>query len=205
VNQKPTFLDNPEGDELINSKVMKNIRIIILIFCVLTTTAKAWVYPEHRDITLRVIQKLDPVYRARLDGLWALARKGYESRLDVSVADTAQDEHPGFIDYAAFPAIAGDHSVSAENLVYNVLQTRWILHVADVAARLKNGLAKAHTTSERAAEMRASDLRFLRVDPVGCADPFSLLFPSADAILCGSRRSADPGAAVADCFTANNE
>ena len=144
---------------------MKNIRFIILIFCIFPVTVKAWVYPEHRDITLLAIQKLDSIYRARLDALWALARKGHESRLDISVADFTQNEHPKCIDYAAFPAIAGDHSVSAENLVYNVLQTDWILLVADVAARLKNGLATSHNPSERATQMRDSDLRFLRVDP----------------------------------------
>ena len=135
------------------------------MFSILPMTVTAWVYPEHRDITLFAIQKLDSVYLARLDGLWALARKGNESRLNISVADTTLNEHPKYIDYAAFPAIAGDHSVSAENLVYNVLQTDWILLVAEVAARLKSGLAASHNTSERAAEMRASDLRFLRVDP----------------------------------------
>jgi hypothetical protein len=135
------------------------------MFSILPMAATAWVYPEHRDITLAAIQKLDSGHRARLDALWSLARKGYESRLDTSVADVAQGEHPDFIDYAAFPAIAGDHSVSAENLLNTVLHTDWILHVADVAAGLKNGLAAAHNSSERAAEMRRSDLRFLRVDP----------------------------------------
>jgi hypothetical protein len=111
------------------------------------------------------IQKLDSTHRVLLNRLWALARKGYEPRLDVSVADTMQGEHPKYIDYAAFPAIAGDHSTSAENMLYNVLHTDWILSVADITAWLKNGLAESKTRSERAGKLRDSDLRLLRADP----------------------------------------
>ncbi len=139
--------------------------LIILLATLFCTTGRAWVYPEHRDITLAAIQKLDSARRAQLDRLWTLARKGYEWRLDVLVADATQGEHPKYLDYAAFPAIAGDHSTSADNMLYNILQTDWILKVADITARLKIGLANSKNTSERESYLRDSDLRLLRADP----------------------------------------
>jgi hypothetical protein len=76
-----------------------------------------------------------------------------------------QGEHPKFIDYAAFPAIAGDHSTSANDMLNNILHSDWILNVADVTARLKNGLASAKNRSETENYLRDSDLRLLRADP----------------------------------------
>jgi len=143
----------------------RKILLTLVIIMALRLTCSAWVYPEHREITLIAIQKLDSSHRALLNRLWAVARKGYEYRLDESVANILQGEHPKYLDYSAWPAIAGDHSTSSDNMLYNILQTDWIMNVADVAARLKTGLAKAKTKSELANEMRVSDLRLLRADP----------------------------------------
>lgn len=141
----------------------------VLFFLLITLNSalvsRAWVYPEHRDIAVLAIQKLDSSHKALLDRLWALARKGYESRLDTMVADGTQGTQPKYIDYAAWPGIAGDHSTSAGDMLNNILHTDWILDVADVTARLKAGLAASANRSERAAELRDSDLRLLRADP----------------------------------------
>ncbi|MCX6268938.1 MAG: hypothetical protein NTW16_16555 [Bacteroidetes bacterium] len=145
--------------------MLKKILLIVFLATTLAHTSRGWVYPEHRDITLAAIQKLDSAHRALLNRLWALARTGYESRLDESVADMTQGEHPKYLDYAAFPAISGDHSTSAENLLFNVLHTDWILNVADITARLKTGLAGSTSKSERSGQLRDSDLRLLRADP----------------------------------------
>lgn len=139
--------------------------LIFLIFMSLAFSSRAWVYPEHRDITLLAIQKLDSAHRSLLDQLWAEARKGFENRLDVLAADATQNEHPKYLDYAAFPAIAGDHSTSSEDMLNTILNTDWILEVADIAARLKNGIAASKNRSEREGELRDSDLRLLRADP----------------------------------------
>jgi len=93
----------------------------------LTLTALAWVYPEHRDIALLALQRLDPTQRVSLDKLWSAARTGYETRLCGQTADTAQGEKPTCIDYAAWTAIAGDHSCSARDMLGIVLNTPWIL------------------------------------------------------------------------------
>jgi len=144
---------------------MKKILLIVCMVVALSVPGNAWVYPEHRDITLLSIRKLDSAHRAILDQLWALARKGYESRLDKSVADFEQGVSPEYLDYAAWTAIGGDHSTSSENMLFNILQTEWILKVADIAARLKTGLADAKNRSDRINKLRDSDIRLLRADP----------------------------------------
>ena len=136
--------------------------IVIFLF---NTSVVAWVYPEHRDIALLAIQKLSPEYRALLDKLWSEARVGYESRLTEAVIDATQSVKPDKLDYASWSAIGGDHSCSPENLLYNVLQTDWILKVADVAAQLKIDIANSETRSKHINSIRDSDINFQRVDP----------------------------------------
>jgi hypothetical protein len=143
----------------------RTIPAILLFVLLLPFTTQAWIYPEHREIMLWAIQKLDSANRAKLDHLWALARKGFENRFDEDAADVAQGINPRYIDYAAWPAIAGDHSISARDMVNNILYTDWILEVADITARLKIGLDESHNASERATQMRDADLRLLRADP----------------------------------------
>jgi hypothetical protein len=125
-----------------------------------------WVYPEHREISLRGIQGLDTHRRAILDSLWAIARSGHESRLNVAPADLTRDYPPTTIDYASWPAIAGDHSCSPSDLLHTVLSTQWIMDVAAVAARLHTALSSAGLGSpDRTNALRDSDLNLLRADP----------------------------------------
>lgn len=145
--------------------MLKKLTITALLAIALTTNTYAWVYPEHRGITLVAIQKLDSARKVILNKLWLQARKGHESRLDSLAADFQQDVKPNTIDFAAWPAIAADHSTSPQNMIHNILNTKWILNVADITARLKNGIAKAKNNSEVEAELRNSDIRLLRADP----------------------------------------
>jgi hypothetical protein len=124
----------------------------------------AWVYPEHRQIAILAIQNLSPEYRSFLDKLWAEARVGYESRLSEKVIDTSLTVNPKFLDYASWSAISGDHSCSAENMLHIVLNSEWILDVADVAAELKIELAKAKTRDQIINSLRNSDLLLQRAD-----------------------------------------
>jgi hypothetical protein len=153
--------------------------------------AFAWVYPEHRDIAVLAVVGLDPERRAAFDALWATARSGREARLCVAAADVAQGVTPTCIDWAALPAIAGDHSCSAREMLTNALDTQWILQVADVAAQLKVDLAQIpieappsqlsfqrglvsevqreiaanQNTARRQNALRTSDTRLQRADP----------------------------------------
>ena len=144
---------------------MKQFILLTILFLFSETNLLAWIYPEHRDIALLAIEKLSPEYRSELDLLWAEARKGYEERLTESVIDATQTTNPSQLDFASWPAISGDHSCSPENLLYNVLQTEWILKVANVAAELKINLANAKDQSAKINAIRDSDIQFQRVDP----------------------------------------
>ncbi|MFQ5960225.1 MAG: hypothetical protein ACE5MG_02430, partial [Candidatus Methylomirabilales bacterium] len=153
---------------LCSSRVLKRSLVWSVAFLswlvLFAGTSFAWIYPEHRDITLLAVQKLDPQRRAILSRLWAEARADHAQRLCEQPAEAAQGRKPSCIDWAAWPAIAGDHSCSAATMVHTILTTGWILDVADIAARLKQDLADAKTRSQRVNALRDSDNRLLRAD-----------------------------------------
>jgi hypothetical protein len=102
----------------------------------------AWVYPEHRDISILAVQNLDRASRTVFDRLWREARRTHEFRLCEQGVDLAQGLKPACIDWAALAAIAGDHSCSSQEMTGIVLESDWILAVAAVAAKLKIDLAR---------------------------------------------------------------
>ena len=106
-----------------------------------TGSVFAWVYSEHRDISVLAVQNLDPERRAVFDRLWIEARKTHEQRLCEQGVDISQGLMPACIDWAALAAIAGDHSCSSQDMSGIVLKSEWILEVADIAAQLKINLS----------------------------------------------------------------
>src|SRR5689334_6659783 len=68
--------------------------------------ARAWVYPEHRDIAVEAVRTLDPARKDRFDALWAEARSGQDKQLCAAAADAEQGTAPACIDWAALSAIA---------------------------------------------------------------------------------------------------
>ncbi|HUM03148.1 MAG TPA: hypothetical protein VL084_12730 [Thermoanaerobaculia bacterium] len=127
--------------------------------------ARAWIFPEHRDITAKAIQDLPPAERAVLDRLWADARLGKETRL---CEDPAAPDPPGKVpclDLATWPALGGDHSCSPANLLSEVLDEPWTLNVASVAAELKRKLAKAKRPDQVRNADAWSNLEFETADP----------------------------------------
>ena len=127
-------------------------------FIGLAAPAHAWIYPEHRDIAVLAVEKLDPERRAQFDRLWRDARTGHEQRLCEKGADSQQGVAPACIDWAAFPAIAGDHSCSSKNMLDNVLKSDWILQVADVAAQLKVDLGRIAVTARPEVNILGKDV-----------------------------------------------
>src|SRR5271167_3810920 len=88
-------------------------RMGVLLACLVALQllpALAWVFPEHRDITVLAVERLDPEKRALLQKLWLEARSVDKGYLCENVVDTAQGPNPTCIDYAAWTAVAGDHS-----------------------------------------------------------------------------------------------
>jgi hypothetical protein len=150
------------------SLVLQRSFIGSFVFCaylvLFAGISSAWIYPEHRDITLLAVQTLDLERRATLNQLWAEARAEHTTRLCEEPAEATQGKKPSCIDWAAWPAVAGDHSCSAEKMVQTILTTGWILKVADIAAVLKHDLANAKNRSQRINALRDSDNRLQRAD-----------------------------------------
>ena len=138
--------------------------VLAVVAALVASPAYAWVYPEHRDIAGAAVEGLDPARRAALAALWAEARRGAEERLCVDPWAGAQTK-PDCLDWAAWSALAGDHSCSSADLLATVLEKPWTLAVARAAATLKTGLATARNENERRNRLTRSDLELERVDP----------------------------------------
>ncbi len=144
---------------------INNFLLFILVLLLITDNVKAWVYFEHRKITLTAIENMDPGYKKFLDKLWKLARTGYENRLSESIILPDQGINIKYLDYASWPAIAGDHSCSAKNMVDVILNSDWILKVAKVSAELDDQLGKAENISDHINAIRSTDIELQQVDP----------------------------------------
>jgi hypothetical protein len=136
--------------------------LVLFLVSLQVFPASAWVFPEHRDIAALAMQKLDADRQARLQALWSEARTGYEPRLCAQSADPSQ---ASCVDFAAWAAIAGDHSCSAQDMLGTALTAPWILGVEKVGVRLKAKLAAARRRSDRSNAVRDSDLALERTDP----------------------------------------
>ena len=126
--------------------------------CFAPAPASAWVYPEHRDIAVLAVVGLDDERGAVFEQLWAQARTGNEQRLCEQGADSAQGLTPTCIDWAALAGIAGDHSCSSQRMLDTVLDSEWILVVADVAAQLKADLSRIPITAPAQQQVQDGDL-----------------------------------------------
>lgn len=158
----------PARDALHIAKIMRMSARRLLGMCsiaIFAITAVAWVYPEHRDITLMALARLEPATRSVLVKFWSEARVGHESRLCAEMAETSQGAKPACLDYASWPAISGDHSCSANDMLGTVLGSPWILNVAGVSAHLKSSLANATRPDQRLNAVRTSDIALPHTDP----------------------------------------
>ena len=138
---------------------------LVLSLLVFPGTARAWVYPEHRNIAIEAIKRLPPQQAELLAKLWADARIGHEARLCAQPSEGNQGYKPTCIDFAAWPAIGGDHSCSATNLLHNVLDTDWIIPVAQITAELDAKLAAAKNDDMRSWPLTKSDQQLAEADP----------------------------------------
>jgi len=137
---------------------------LALTAAVLPAPALAWTYAEHRAITARGIEVLDPPHRQALDALWANAREGNASRLCADLAAGEQGAKPSCIDLAAWPAIAGDHSCSPKELLQTVLTSDWILEIVAITERAGRRIAGAKNESQRRNALTSLDIGLERAD-----------------------------------------
>src|SRR5512137_170230 len=157
---------------------------IALALAAIPAAASAWIYPEHRDIAVAGVQKLLPADRAALDGLWTEARGVLPGRLCPAASAGDQGLRPGCIDFAAFPAMSGDHSCSPREVAEETLSSDWILDVARVAAETKADLGKARDRSQSLEAIATSNLALQAADPAYAsragANNAHFLLPRAD-------------------------
>lgn len=169
-----------------------NYRITILILLLsISSSVRAWVYPEHRDIAIQAVQTLPADYRTEFNRLWSVSLNGDEGNLCDSAADASQGLTTDCIDWAAFSAIAGDHSCSSEEMLNSITKENWLIDVANVSAQLKENLSsipveglnsngrlftdnydellekinKEGNRAKRANAVRKADNQLLRADP----------------------------------------
>lgn len=124
--------------------------------------ARAWIFPEHVDIADAAIHRLSPEAQAFYREVWEAARA---SRACTELVAAGQGESPACIDFAAWSAIAGDHSCSPRDLLDGVLPGTWIMDAARVGAEAKRNLAGAKNEREILTYWARSDLGLERVDP----------------------------------------
>jgi hypothetical protein len=72
---------------------------------------------------------------------------------------------PSCVDFAALPALAGDHSCSPKDVVVHVVPGRWVLDVARVGAETKAALASARSPSAIFNRSATMNLELQGVDP----------------------------------------
>jgi hypothetical protein len=132
--------------------------LTVLILGALPMGARSWIYPEHRQLAMVSVQQLDGERRAHFDRMWQLARTGDEQRLCATGADGEQGTAPACIDWAALSAIAGDHSCSSRDMFETARSAPWILQVADVAAQLKEDLARIPVLPNPDSMTKATDI-----------------------------------------------
>lgn len=149
---------------------MKNFRsrltlLLAALSLLCVRRAEAWIFPEHRDIADRAIRQLPAAARAVLDRLWVEARVDYPTVLCDTMAAGDQGVKPACVDFAAWPALAGDHSCSPRDLVKGVLPSDWVLSVSKVAAETKVELAEAGSRESKNNRLATSNLKLQSADP----------------------------------------
>lgn len=138
--------------------------LLVSLLLLLALSAQAWVYPEHRKIAFWSMEQMSPQYQILLNQIWQKARMGHEERLSPLAIDGQMGLKPKQLDYASWSGIAGDHSCSPKDMLNNILNSNWILKVADIAAKLEQDLATVTSRSKRINAIRNSDIRLQRAD-----------------------------------------
>lgn len=139
--------------------------IVPILFHFAAREGLSWVYPEHRAIMARAIRSLSVERQRQLQDLWARASQAAPGRLSAGPIDDGRELEKGLLDWAAWPALAGDHSCSVAELMACVQREHWTIDVARIAAQLEADLRSAMTVAERTNAMRNADVRLQRADP----------------------------------------
>lgn len=143
---------------------LKQFIFLVMISIICISNANAWVYPEHRRISILAIQQLSQAQQQLLHQIWQEIRKGNELRLSEQVFNLHQPNPVTQIDFAAWSAIAGDHSCSPNNMLETILKSNWILKVASIANQLEEDFLNVKNNTQLVNTLRKSDLKLMRTD-----------------------------------------
>ena len=146
--------------------------VLAVLGAVTPSTAIAWIWPEHRDIAAAAVNDLPAGERRTLDAMWAEAKRIGGKQVCPKLVDpgslptTRYGDWDGIcVDFAALPALAADHSCSADELWADVSREQWAVKVVWVAARTKEKLAKSASPAQHEDVWSLSHLAMQYVDP----------------------------------------
>ncbi len=138
----------------------------------LPAPALAWIWPEHRDIAAAAVNDLPAGERKTLDAMWGDAQKIGGKQVCTKLVDPGSQPTTRYgdwdgvcVDFASFPALAADHSCSADELWADVSKEQWAVKVVWVAARTKERLAKSESPAQHEDVWSLSHLAMQYVDP----------------------------------------
>jgi hypothetical protein len=144
---------------------MNKLILICLIIFLFSQSADAWIFHEHRKITMAAIEKLDTERADIFNKLWIDAVSEYESRLSSIPADTGLNSKSTKLDYAAWAAIGGDHSCSASQMLNEILYTEWIVKVFQITSRYSKVMPFTFNLADISNLMRNQDIELQLADP----------------------------------------
>lgn len=144
------------------------VRLAVSAICVLLSAgeARAWILPEHAEITTEATKELEPEEQAVLRELWSAARRAHEGHLceGLGRAPADSDGAVGCLGFADLPAVAGDHSCTPAELLKEVTTDTWLRDVIEVGNVTETRLREARSFSARINAWSRSNLLLERAD-----------------------------------------
>jgi hypothetical protein len=124
-----------------------------------------WTLPEHRDISAAALENLTPERRSILEKAWEVATAGHP---EMNACPNAVD--PGGVagtclDLAMWPALAGDHSCSPDELRSKTVSAPWVMDVAREGSDFRKRLAAATREGQTLDAWALDNIKLEQVDP----------------------------------------
>jgi hypothetical protein len=130
-----------------------------------TGEARAWILPEHAEITAQATKQLTPPELAVLSDLWVAAR-GESERLCEGLGRAPADSEGAVacLGFADLPSVAGDHSCTPAELLDETTRETWLRDVVEVGNLTERRLREAGSFSARINAWSRSNLLLERAD-----------------------------------------
>jgi hypothetical protein len=136
--------------------------------CILlwSVRAHAWILPEHAQITEEATQELGVKERAVLQSLWNEARRASPEHLCEGLGRAPADAEGrvACLGFADLPSVAGDHSCSPRELLFEVSRETWLRDVVEVGNVTERRIRDARSSSTRINAWSRSNLLLEQAD-----------------------------------------